>query len=248
MTNRQTTGSRSTKAERKDQARRERIELERKIARSKRNRRLAFVVVLAVVVGVGAFAFLQRAPAMATPGELFQAASDAKQAAGCGAVQNVSPYQPEDQDRVHISGQMPALSTYPSVPPASGPHNPVTQGPGVYDAPPDVDRVIHSLEHGAVVVWYAPDATGDELDRLLRFFNESTAGARVIVAPYDYPDQGAAGSLPPGTQMALVSWHHVQACQQVSLAAAFDFAAKYGAPPFGRRTYLGDAPEAGLAF
>jgi hypothetical protein len=248
MANRQSTSNRTTKAERKEQARRERIELERKIARSKRNRRLALVVVLAVVVGVGAFAFLQRSPAMATPGELFRAAADAKQAAGCGAVENVGPYQPEDRDRVHISGQMPPLSTYASVPPASGPHNPVTQGPGVYDAPPDVDRVIHSLEHGAVVVWYAPGAGGDELDQLQRFVDESTAGARVIVAPYDYPDQGAAGSLPAGTQMALVAWHNVQMCRQVSLAAAFDFAAKYGAPPFGQRTYLGEAPEAGASF
>jgi hypothetical protein len=123
----------------------------------------------------------------------------------------------------------------------------VPQPPGVYDAPPDIDRVIHSLEHGATVVWYAPSVSGDELDRLKAFFDTS-AGARVIVAPYDYPDQGQAGSLPAGTQMALVAWHHVQSCRQVSLAAAFDFAAKYGAPPFGRRPYLGDAPEAGAAF
>jgi hypothetical protein len=248
MANRQTTNNRTTKAERKEQARRERIELERKIARSHRNRRMVLVVVLAIVVGVGAFAFLQREPAMATPGDLFRAAADAKQAAGCGPVENVGSYQPEEQDRAHISTQMPPLSSYPSVPPASGPHNPVPLPAGVYDTPPDIDRVVHSLEHGAAVVWYAPSVSGDELDRLTAFFTASPAGARVIVAPYDYPDQGQAGSLPAGTQMALVSWHHVQPCRQVSLAAAFDFAAKYGAPPFGRRTYLGDAPEAGAAF
>ncbi len=248
MANRQTTNGRTTKAERKEQARRERVEIERRIARSKRNRRLALVVVLAIAVGVATFALTRPSTAIATPGDLFRVAADAKQAAGCGAVEDVGPYQPEDQDRVHISGQMPPLSTYPSVPPASGPHNAVTQGPGVYDAPPDIDRVVHSLEHGAAVIWYAPDASGAELERLRTFFDQSTAGARVIVAPYDYPAQGAAGSLPSGTEMALVSWHHVQTCGQVSLAAAFDFAAKYGAPPYGRRTYLGDAPEAGLAF
>jgi hypothetical protein len=250
MANRQTTRRQTTKAERKEQARRERAELQRKMARSRRNRRLALVVVVAIAVGVATFALTRPSAAIATPAELFGAAADAKQAAGCGAVKNVGPYQPEDQDRVHItgSGQMPALSTYPSVPPASGPHNEVTLGAAVYSSPPQIDRVIHSLEHGAVVVWYAPSASGEELDRLRAFFEESSAGDRAIVAPYDYPDQGEAGGLPAGTQMALVSWHHVQTCAQVSLAAAFDFSAKYGAPPFGRRPYLGDAPEAGLAF
>ena len=35
----------------------------------------------------------------------------------------------------------------------------------------------------------------------------------MIVAPYDYPDQGAAGTLPAGTQMALVAWHNVQSAR-----------------------------------
>lgn len=248
MANRQTTGGRVTKAERKEQARRERVELQRKVAHTRRNRRLALVAVLAVVVGVVAFALTRPSTAVATPNELFRAAADAKQAASCGAVEAVGPYQPQEQDQLHISGDMPPLSSYPSVPPASGPHNEVTMSAGVYTSPPAIDRVIHSLEHGAAVVWYAPDASGAELDRLRAFFDESSAGARVIVAPYDYPDQGQAGRLPAGTQMALVSWHHVQTCAQVSLAAAFDFTAKYGAPPYGQRAYLGDAPEAGLAF
>jgi hypothetical protein len=249
MANRQTTSSRTTKAERKEQARRERLELQRKMARARRNRRLALVVVLAIAVGVGAFAVTRPSTALATPGELFRAAAEAKQAAGCGAVQVVGPYQPEDQDRLHVTIEdLPPLSSYPSVPPASGPHNEVPLGAGVYTSPPAIDRLIHSLEHGAAVVWYAPGTTGEELDRLRAFFEQSGAGSRVIVAPYDYPDQGAAGSLQPGVQMALVAWHHVQTCTQVNLAAAFDFAAKYGAPPFGLRTYQGDAPEAGAAF
>ena len=243
-------GGRVTKAERKEQARRERVELQRRMARSKRNRRLSLVVVLAVAVGAATFALTRPSTAIATPGELFRAAADAKRSAGCGAVEVVGAYQPEDQDRIHITsvGQMPPLSTYPSVPPASGPHNQVTMSAGVYTSAPSIDRVIHSLEHGAAVIWYAPDASGQELDRLRAFFDESSAGDRVIVAPYDYPDRGDAGRLPAGTQMALVAWHHVETCPRVSLAAAFDFSAKYGAPPFGQRTYLGDAPEAGVAF
>ena len=98
------------------------------------------------------------------------------------------------------------------------------------------------------VVWYSPDLTGPELERIRSFYGEDDVGDRVIVAPYDYPDQGAAGSLPGGTQMALVAWHHVQTCARVNLAAAFGFTSTYAAPPFGEQRYRGNAPEAGGAF
>lgn len=240
---------RPTKAERKEEARRERLELQRKIARTKRNRRIGLGLVVIVVLAVAVYAFTRPSTAVATPAELFRQAADATREAGCGAVEDVGLYQPEAQDQAHIAtDEMPPLSRYPSVPPASGPHNEVPLGAGVYDEPPAIDRVLHSLEHGGAVVWYAREASGQELDELRAFYEESSAGARVIVAPYDYPDEGEAGSLPAGTQMALIAWHNEQTCAQVSLAAAFDFTAKYGAPPFGQRPYLGDAPEAGAGF
>jgi len=69
----------------------------------------------------------------------------------------------------------------------------------------------------------------------------------VIVAPYDYLDEGEAGALPPGSQMALVSWHHIETCTEANLAAAFGFTARYGFPTFEGQEYLGDAPEPGAA-
>ncbi len=244
-----TSNQRPTKAERKEQARRERAELQRKMARSRRTRRVVGVVLLLVAVGLAVAWFLRPQAVLATPGELFAAAPEAREAAGCDPVEDVGPYQPESRDREHVdTAATPPLSTYPSVPPASGPHNEITWGAGVYDSPPPIERVLHSLEHGAAVVWYAPDASGEELDRLRTFYSDSPAGSRVIVAPYDYPDAGAAGRLPGGNQMALVAWHHVQTCANVNLAAAFGFTAHYAAPPFGQRPYRGNAPEAGVAF
>jgi hypothetical protein len=113
----------------------------------------------------------------------------------------------------------------------------------VYSTPPPIDQVIHSLEHGAAVVWYSPDVSGDELAKIENFYRDPSHGQKVIVAPYDYPDQGAEGTLPGGSAMALVAWHHVESCSRVSLAAAFGFTASYGIPPFGNKRYLGDAPE-----
>lgn len=242
-----TSKQRLTKAERKEEARRQRVELQRKMARGKRNRKIAIALVVVLVAGVGAYALLRPQPAEANPQDLLAAAPQALKAAGCGQVENPGPFDPKSQDRAHVSAAI-QLSQYPSVPPASGPHNPIPYGAGVYDSPPPIDRVIHSLEHGAAIVWYSPDASGPELDKIKAFYERSEVGSRVIVAPYDYPDQGAAGTLPGGAQMALVAWHHVQTCASPNLAAAFGFTSSYAAPPFGQRPYKGNAPEAGAAF
>jgi hypothetical protein len=117
----------------------------------------------------------------------------------------------------------------------------------VYETSPPILRVIHSLEHGAGVVWYSPAANGAQLDNLKEFYEDADVGSRVIVAPYDYPAEVDAGLLPAGTQMAFVGWHQVERCARVSLAAAFDFTSQYAAPPFGSRPYLGDAPEPGAS-
>jgi hypothetical protein len=242
-----TSKQRLTKAERKEQARRERVELQRKMARSRRNRRLAIVAVAVAVAGVSVFALTRPKAETASPRELLAAADEASQTAGCGPVEDVGSFLPKSQDRAHVVASV-NLSNYPSVPPASGPHNQIPFGAGVYDTPPPIDRVIHSLEHGAAIVWYGPDVSGPELDRIRAFYEDETVGERVIVAPYDYPDQGSAGSLPGGSQMALVAWHKVQTCDRVSLAAAFGFTSSYAAPPFGQQPYRGEAPEAGAAF
>jgi hypothetical protein len=242
-----TSKQRLTKAERKEEARRQRVELQRKMAKTRRNRRISMIVVVALIAGVGVYALTRPKEAQADPEELLATVDQARQTAGCGAVEDVGPYQPPNRDQEHVVAPVP-LSSYSSVPPASGPHNAIPYGDGVYSTPPPIDRVIHSLEHGAAVVWYAPDASGKKLDRLRTFYEGANVGSQVIVAPYDYPDQGAAGSLPAGTQMALVAWHKVQKCASVNLAAAFGFTSSYAFPPFGQRPYRGEAPEQGAAF
>jgi Protein of unknown function (DUF3105) len=240
---------RVTKAERKEQARRQRIELQRKAARSRRNRRIIVIGLAVLVAGVAVFAFTRPGTEVPSPQELLANVEDARTRAGCGEIQDVGAFQPRAEDRAHVPAEgMPPLANYPSTPPASGPHNEITFGAGVYSTAPPIERVLHSLEHGAAVVWYAPDASGVELDRIQAFYEDEDVGGRVIVAPYDYPEQGAAGVLPAGARMSLVSWHHVQSCEQLDLAAAFGFTSGYAAPPFGQERYRGNAPEAGARF
>ena len=246
-----TTPPRLTKAERKEQARRERVELQRKMARAKRNRTIAIAVAGVLAVAVAVYVVTQSGgdenASSDSPAALLQQATQAATAAGCDAPKNVGPYQPDTQDQAHVSdAEAPPLSRYPTQPPASGPHNPVPLPAGVYPTAPSVHQAIHSLEHGGVIVWYSPDAPSAQVDRLTAFYGDNVqAGSRVIVAPYDYPDEGAAGQLPAGTQMALVAWHYVERCSQVSLPAAFGFSSTYAFPSFGGQPYAGEAPERG---
>jgi hypothetical protein len=226
---------------RKEEARRQREAIRRRMARRRFLRRGGIVALaVAVVAGVGVYVALKPNPA--------------KQA-GCGDVRTIQPYDPAAQDRGHISvagtiKEAPDLSTYRSVPPVSGPHSPTPLGAGVYDSPPDIYQVIHSLEHGAVVIWYVPGSAADpELASIRSFYSQTSNNDHVIVAPYSYPDQGAAGRLPAEMKMVSVAWHHLQSCPSLSLNAAKSFVSGYRHPlgvvsPAG---YKGDAPEAGAA-
>ncbi len=211
-------------------------------------------IVVAVALIAGGVVWVMRADGersssseSVTPAALLARAPADAQAAGCGGVIDVGPYLPADEDAAHVDPQqMPPLSSWPSVPPTSGPHVGETLPAGQYVAPPPILTVIHSLEHGAVVVWHAPDAPAGELGRIAEFYRNPALGDHVIVAPYDYPEEGEAGRLSDGVTMALVAWHHQQLCAEVSLGAAFGFSADYAFPTFQGRPYLGDAREPGV--
>jgi hypothetical protein len=203
--------------------------------------------------GVWAMAFLVAAGGIAGY-VVYQRGATARaiRAAGCGAVRTISSYDPRAQDRSHIVPDPgseipvpPALSTYPSVPPVSGPHQaqPVTSGE--YETPPDVWGAIHSLEHGAVVIWYNPSAPAPDVNEIKDFYSQPGEQQHVIVAPYDYADQGEQGALPDGTLMALAAWHHVEYCDALSLDAAKAFVDDFRATTPNPPGYRGDAPEAG---
>ncbi len=266
---------RPTRDQQREEARRQRKEIEQKMARRRRKRSIALgALALAVVVGAGALlitALGNKKAALPAAQALLSQAEAAEKTAGCSPVATTPDYDGAnvgvgiiptadgsipDQDHTHIGGEggpatPPALSTYPTIPAASGPHDPSPLPGGVYESPPSLVRAIHSLEHGGTIVWYSPGTSGPELTELLDFYGESDFDVnrdRVIVAPYDYPDEGDAGKLPAGTQMAVVAWHRLETCQSVSLAAAFNFTARYGSQTFDNLPYLGDAPEPAGSF
>lgn len=246
-------GRRLTKAERKEQARREREELQRKLA-SKRRARTVGIAAGGVVIAAVAVAatLLPSGGDLPEPAQLLQRASAAATEAGCGEVATTPDYDPAENDRSHMTtGQIEPLSSYPTIPPASGPHADVPLPAGVYDplTQPQLYQAIHSLEHGATIVWYDPAAPVARTARIIDYYDRRLQDAqvgqdRVIVAPYDFLGD-PAGILPEGTEMALVSWHRLRSCASIDLAAAFDFTSQYSFPTAEDREYAGDAPEPG---
>jgi hypothetical protein len=239
------------KSERREEARRYREALRRKAVRRRYLRNGGYALILVAAIGVVVYGATRpkHGPAITAQERtlLSQADSQAK-VAGCGPVQAIPPYSGAP-DQAHIGAQVaspPPLSSYSSTPPASGPHDPTPLGAGVYPSPPSVYSTIHSLEHGAAIIWYEPSASGEALDSITSFFDDPARQDHVIVAPYNYPDQGSSGKLPTGKQMVLVAWHHIQECSRLSLAVAFDFVAHYRFPVPAGESYKGDAPEQGV--
>jgi hypothetical protein len=205
----------------------------------------AAILVVAVFLVAAAEVFLHRVNGQERA--LLAQAPAAAAAAGCGEVKVTPPY-PGGLDRTHVGGKdlprMPALSSYPSTPPASGPHGAAPLGAGFYPSAPPLDGAIHSLEHAAVTVWLDPSVVSSSQGKAIeRFFAQGGERNHVIVAPYDYPTAGDAGKLPGGEGMALVAWHHVRYCAQPSLPVAFDFVHSYRFNLYQRGAYRGDAPE-----
>lgn len=240
----QPTAAGSDRREHKEEARRRR---QRELKKIQRRQTLRKAVVIGASVAAVALVVLflfrsvtPKAPSSEALKALIAGAPAQAEAAGCGPVKDISAYAGAD-DHGHIGADVqtaPSLSTYTSVPPVSGPHAQGTVGAGVYSDPIDIYDTIHSLEHGAVAIWYAPSVPQSSIAADASFVKQYQD--HTILAPYNYPQEGAAGSLPPGTQFALTSWQKVQTCKSVpGTAVVADFLAKYRWPTLGGGTFQG---------
>lgn len=102
-----------------------------------------------------------------------------------------------DEGRAHVPDG--TKENYNSNPPTSGPHYANSQPAGIYDKPIPDGNLIHSMEHGAVILWYKPSATADtqtvegtesaktiglsnqDIDRLKQIFSSVSVGKKIMV-------------------------------------------------------------------
>ena len=74
---------------------------------------------------------------------------------------------------------------YNSNPPTSGWHwGDGTAGPGIKDTPVPDELVLHSMEHGAAVVWYKDDLTESDVDKIKSAF-QSASGKKIMLPRKD---------------------------------------------------------------
>lgn len=224
-----------------DKDRRARVEAMRKQQQAGERRRTflvlgAAIVVVLVLVGVVTAAIINYR--QDNPDELdLIGASPAD--ASCGEVIT------EDAAGVgeHV-GPEAAPIDYASAPPSSGAHFVAPEFPAqafytVQDRPA-MEALVHNLEHGYTVLWYAQDLPADQVEQLRSIStiarDDPATGGKFIVSAWD----DAYGELEEGAQLALSHWGaeqgHRQYCGQVSGEAVQSFIADYPAS---------DAPEPG---
>ena len=105
---------------------------------------------------------------------------------------NCKVEQHESAGSSHVGGEV----QYKTTPPSSGNHNEVPAEDGNYagDSAPPPEQLVHSLEHGRVVLWHRPDATPELVGQLKSLYEEDNYHVIGAPNPRDMPAQVAASS------------------------------------------------------
>ena len=107
------------------------------------------------------------------------------------------------------SGHVETPVTYKSNPPSSGEHHPVPAEDTLYDDEQPKEPLVHSLEHGRIVMWVNPSADEEFLGQVKALYEEDPY--HVIVTP----DPSIPGPV------AASAWTHILTCDRTS-GATFD--------------------------
>lgn len=114
-------------------------------------------------------------------------------------LQDVQTHPSEGTDHVESGTSV----EYDTMPPTSGPHYSSATDAGFYEETPPLGNLVHSLEHGAVVIYYDPEALSssaeEDLTELASTYTDTWAS--VIVAPH--PESS------PEAPYVLTAWRHL---------------------------------------
>lgn len=84
-----------------------------------------------------------------------------------------------DQGAEHIPES--SAAAYLTNPPTGGPHYANSQPAGIYDAPVPDGNLIHSMEHGAVILWYKSDIEATQAAKLKEIFGSVQVSKKIMV-------------------------------------------------------------------
>jgi hypothetical protein len=197
----------------KNRDRRERVEQMRKQAQAAERRRTLMVVavcavVALVIIGVAGYSvWNENREQDRIAGQQLTDIGDSAEAAGCTAI--------KEEDATGAGQHVTDPVTYDVFPPAYGAHNPQPDGSGKHmytDDRPDVEVLVHNLEHGWTIVWYDESIAGNdeqmkELEATAAKFDAegSDPAYNMIIAPVTKDDQNE-GVIPEGKHIAFTHW------------------------------------------
>lgn len=194
-------GANLERRDRKEEARRIREAERRRLRRASAFRRTFTMFGIAA----GAIALVLVFQSLSGPNDIPEEARQVAQAADCTEAEQPAGSAPSGQ---HLSpGQS---HTYTDTPATSGLHDPSPLiEPKVFDTQAPETRAVHSLEHGAVFVYYLPEADGGVsqavVDRLAELAN---AGRATFLSPYP--------TLTPERALTITAWNRRQSCPAAS--------------------------------
>jgi hypothetical protein len=234
----------SSRQEEKEQRRKEREAAEAAFAASQRRKRmgglaigggLVVAAIAAVVVVLVAGGSDKKGPTtkpgkgtVAIPAQKLTDVKAAAAAAGC----TLKSFSGLSQQ--HTSSPV----KYPQNPPVGGPHFPAPASDGDYagQGTPQVTHLVHALEHGRIIVWYAKGTPARRVQQLETLHNEPFNGKPTAYKLLLVED--------PDTMpfaVAATAWGQQLGCKTVT-DKTFDALRAF------RSTYVDKAPEASIPF
>jgi hypothetical protein len=126
------------------------------------------------------------------------------------------------QGRTHIPAGQPH-DPYNSEPPSSGPHYDTPAQGGFYDQAPADEYLVHSMEHGYVIIWYnCAQFTGGTCDQLKSQIKDvmGSAGMSAITGTLKLI---AVPRPSQKTAIALSAWGRIDILQSYSRQEILDF-------------------------
>jgi len=123
-------------------------------------------------------------------------------------LRDVQSFPSEGQEHVAQGASI----DYKRKPPTSGSHYPNPTPAGFYTEPWSYGNLVHSLEHGAVVIYYDPKKLSEEAERSLKAFAavHRNPWASVIAVPNPEPNPDSAYVLTAWTKMLKLETYDVQ--------------------------------------
>lgn len=141
---------------------------------------IAVVAAIALVAGGGSGGsasadILPDGGQFATPDEDVESLAVAAKGAGCELESHRA------KSREHVAS-LDAEIDYASTPPTSGNHYQEWADDAAYEDPPDPKELVHTMEHGRVIVWFKESLTADQRAALKAYYDHDPY--QLVLTPY----------------------------------------------------------------